>query len=58
MNYIKRLQEENRQLVDTLIEMRSYLQTGKFCYPNDYVNVKDILNRIDNVSILLCGSEE
>jgi hypothetical protein len=58
MNYIQKLQElrlaleaENKRLQDKLHEIRDYCQSPKFrC--NDsldgYVNVQDIINRIDN----------
>lgn len=52
MNYIKRLEEENKQLTDVLYEMEFYLNTDKFNWPNDYVNVKDILNRLEPVRCL------
>ena len=46
MNYIKRLEKENKEMAEVLAEIESYLLTDKFMWPDDYVNVKDILNRV------------
>ncbi|MBU0846715.1 hypothetical protein KKH23_05950 [Patescibacteria group bacterium] len=46
MNYIKRLEKENKEMAGILAEIESYLLTDKFMWPDDYVNVKDILNRV------------
>ena len=52
MNYIKRLEKENKEMADVLREMEIYLNTEKFNWPNDYVNVNDILNRLQSMRCL------
>jgi hypothetical protein len=52
MNYIKRLEEENKEMASVLAEIESYLYTDKFRWPNDYVNVNDILNMIQPIRCL------
>jgi len=49
MNYIKRLEKENKEMGEVLQELRLYLHTDKFHWPDDYVNVKDVLNRIEPI---------
>jgi len=50
MNYIKRLERDNEEMAEVLNELRLYLHTDKFQGSlNDYVNVKDVLNRIEPI---------
>ena len=49
MNYIKQLEQENKEMAEVLSEIESYLHISKFNWPNDYVNVRDILNRIEPI---------
>jgi hypothetical protein len=57
MNYIKRLEKENGEMSDVLSEMESYLRSDKFNWPNDYVNVQDILNRLQPIWHLYRGKD-
>ena len=49
MNYIKRLEKENKEMEEVLKELRLHLYTDKFLWPNDYINVRDVLDRIEPV---------
>lgn len=49
MNHIKKLEIENAVLKETILEIRQYLTTDKFKWPENRVNVNDILNRISNI---------
>jgi hypothetical protein len=51
MNYIKKLEKEQRVLKEMLIELKDYCLSSKFHWPNDCVNKNDILGRISNLSI-------
>ena len=55
MNYIKRLEKENKELRDTLrgrelaeLELRTYLLSSKF-HSDPTVQVQDVLNRLDEI---------
>lgn len=59
MNYIKKLQLENKEKDEKLAAIREdvnalyrYLQSEKF-YTNTYVNKNDIFLRLENVQFLL-----
>ena len=54
MNYIKKLENDNKELSAELIGMkatiqniREHLSLNKFEWPNDYIQVKDILSIIE-----------
>ena len=51
MNYIHQLQEDIKEkteeiarLNDIIHNLRVHMYLSKFDYPNDYINVKDVLN--------------
>ena len=50
MNYIKRLEKENRDMKKMLIELRNYCNSPKYYWPDEGVNKHDILNRINQLS--------
>jgi len=51
MNYISKLQEENRIMKEGLEFIRSYLSSSKFHGElNNYVNPQDILLRIEEIN--------
>jgi hypothetical protein len=58
MNYIKRLEKENKEMAEVLSELRLHLHTDKFMWPNDYINIKDVLNRIEPIWPLYNKSED
>jgi len=47
MNHIKKLQQENKMLKETIQNLEHYLTLPKFNAPNNQVNVKDIFLRLD-----------
>ena len=63
MNYIKRLEAENRKLVENafnagqaILELRVYLESDKFqCGDNldGYVHIKDVIARLNNITFAL-----
>lgn len=46
MNYIQRLQAENKTLRESLLAIEAYVTSDKFAFPNDYVSTHDITLRI------------
>lgn len=49
MNYIKRLEKENAAMKEMLKELKGYCESPKYFWPNEGVNKKDILNRIEQL---------
>ena len=52
MNYIKRLEKENKEMAEVLSEIELYLHSDKFSWPNNYVNPQDIINRLEPIRFL------
>jgi len=48
-SYIERLQEENKRLRNGLDDIKRYCQLPKFNWPENHVNVNDILLRINEI---------
>jgi len=63
MNYIKKLQQENKQMLNTLsdietliYELRSYLLSPKFTNEGElqnYVNTKDVLSYLSSMRTMI-----
>lgn len=50
MNFIKFLKEDNRVISEGLESLRQYVASSKFQGDgNDYVNIKDILLRLEEI---------
>ena len=47
MNYIKRLESENKVLLQGLLELKRYVQSDKFTMSDNMVNCGDIVLRIN-----------
>ena len=49
MNHIKKLQKQNRIYEDDINELKRYLQSSKFHWPENHVNVNDIFLRLSEM---------
>jgi len=67
MNYIKKLENDNRELTENvfnagreILDLRVYLESDKFqCGDalDGYVNIKDVIARLNNITFALNGTK-